>query len=814
MSEDETQEHVRRWLTDDISVLNGALIVAASSVALVFASLCVWRAKHYHVDTEPTRDHREHLDNSSDTSTAQSVLTAALSSLHIVSLTPGEYNTPPTNQPISSESSSKLDVDQMDHKAHRSKERRRRGKDPYKDLLKGGKKSKALLKAAIANEYDHDHSRSGSPLAEADSKSKTAGSDTLLSPSRSQSSDSASRESSTPDRVPPASTESDHDSVQNTTLGGHTSSFPDVTSSSNASGSDFSSDLPSHSDGVGQYSLSDDPITIPDTDVNVSSSSATVISPAEVCPSYPAASTGISGSRTTQSLHSWEVDFQVESNGMNSTKPARFRTKPRTSQVDVNDKPQASSSMPSFSFNEVASPSPSVSAASSPSSSLASSPYMPPVTFPSLNPQPIDARDFNHSTFVRDVGPSTPITSRAPTPAVSLSRPESTHPPQASQAQQNSQAANQTAIQVSAQTQLASMRGALEAARRREEKLRAEAGRSSKECEELRWRWNEDTGSWRRREAELQTQIHYLMQQLQAYAALASFQAQQSQTGPSSGFSSPSSPSSHTHQHLSPRVHHHPLIPHSLQSQNPASAPAHVQALLATAPMLTSHHQAFAAVGAGGGHSGMGAGMSPLLWSGLGFSAPNRNGARGAGQLTPDSSASGSPSRGRRRRRQAEDVKSASDDSSLGEWDGVEENLGPDVDEGDHWEKGEDPGEAEDDILRNNMLADAILKRPESIREFGSVGKRSGSGRVPSRTSVTSDGGVAVTPFTNGSNREQEMRVNEHSESTRGGGGDTLDAPKDQESVVDKLDWTPLVVDNPAANSPLNPTDDGPNDKQ
>ncbi|KIK96615.1 hypothetical protein PAXRUDRAFT_825760 [Paxillus rubicundulus Ve08.2h10] len=804
MSEDETQEHVRRWLTDDVSVLNGALIVAASSVALVFVSLCVWRPKHHHVDTEPTRDH---LDNSSDTPTAQSVLTAALSSLHIVSLTPGEYNAPPT-KPVSSPSSSKLDVHQADRKAPRSKERRRRGKDAYKDLLKGGKKSKALLKAARVNEYDHDHSRSGSPLAEADSKSKTTGSDALLSPSRSQSSDSASRESTTPDRVPPlASTESDYASIQNTTLAGHTFSPRGVTSSSNASGSDFSSDLPSHSDAVGQYSVSGDPIIIPDTAVNASSSSTTVISSAEVCQPYLPASAGISGSRTTQSLHSWEVDLEVESNGMKSTRLPRLRTKPRTSQVDVNDKPQASSSMPSFSFSEITSSSPSVSAVSSPSSSLASSPYMPPVTFPSLNPQPIDARDSNCPTFVRDVGPSTPIISPAPTPPISLSRPEST--PLSGQGQRNPQAASQTAIQVSAQTQLASMRGALEAARRREEKLRAEAGRTSKECEELRWRWNEDTGSWRRREAELQTQIHYLMQQLQAYAALASFQAQQSQTGP---FSSPSSPSSHAHQHLSPRVQHHPLVPHALQSQNSASAPAHVQALLATAPMLTSHHQAFGAIGAGGGHSVVGAGMSPLLWSGLGVGAPNRNGARGAGQLTPDSSASGSPSRGRRRRRQAEDVTSASDDSSLGEWDGVEESLGPDVDEGDHWERGEDPLEHEDDILRNNMLADAILKRPESIREFGSVGKRSGTGRVYSQTNVRSDGGVAAMPFTNGSNREQEMRGSEHSESTRG--GDTLDAPKDQQSVVDKLGWTPLIIDNPAVNTPPNPTDDGSGDKQ
>lgn len=47
------------------------------------------------------------------------------------------------------------------------------------------------------------------------------------------------------------------------------------------------------------------------------------------------------------------------------------------------------------------------------------------------------------------------------------------------------------------------MHGALEAARLREEQLRVEAEQASKERDELRWRWNEDAGLWRRREAEV-----------------------------------------------------------------------------------------------------------------------------------------------------------------------------------------------------------------------------------------------------------------------------------------------------------------------
>jgi len=47
------------------------------------------------------------------------------------------------------------------------------------------------------------------------------------------------------------------------------------------------------------------------------------------------------------------------------------------------------------------------------------------------------------------------------------------------------------------------MRGALEAARVREEKARQEVEHYAKECEMLRWRWSEDTATWRRKEAEV-----------------------------------------------------------------------------------------------------------------------------------------------------------------------------------------------------------------------------------------------------------------------------------------------------------------------
>ncbi|KAF8583241.1 hypothetical protein K439DRAFT_1661378 [Ramaria rubella] len=64
-------------------------------------------------------------------------------------------------------------------------------------------------------------------------------------------------------------------------------------------------------------------------------------------------------------------------------------------------------------------------------------------------------------------------------------------------------------------TQIASLKGALEASRTREEMHRREAERWSKECDLVKWRWNEASDLWRRRESELQVQMHHLMHQLQ-----------------------------------------------------------------------------------------------------------------------------------------------------------------------------------------------------------------------------------------------------------------------------------------------------------
>jgi anthranilate synthase/indole-3-glycerol phosphate synthase/phosphoribosylanthranilate isomerase len=57
---------------------------------------------------------------------------------------------------------------------------------------------------------------------------------------------------------------------------------------------------------------------------------------------------------------------------------------------------------------------------------------------------------------------------------------------------------------LSTQTQLASLRGALEAARLREEKTKVEIERYSKDLEMMRW----ESATWRRREMEVGFSIY------------------------------------------------------------------------------------------------------------------------------------------------------------------------------------------------------------------------------------------------------------------------------------------------------------------
>ncbi|KAH8110953.1 hypothetical protein DFH11DRAFT_729288 [Phellopilus nigrolimitatus] len=100
------------------------------------------------------------------------------------------------------------------------------------------------------------------------------------------------------------------------------------------------------------------------------------------------------------------------------------------------------------------------------------------------------------------------------------------------------------------QAQVASYKGALEAARKREDGYRKELERFKQECDVLRYRWNDDADRRRRREAELQTQLQLVTGQLQALSVSSQMQMQSFLPHP------------HAHQPHGPQAQHgFPLPP-------------------------------------------------------------------------------------------------------------------------------------------------------------------------------------------------------------------------------------------------------------
>ncbi|KAF5309042.1 hypothetical protein D9619_013555 [Psilocybe cf. subviscida] len=164
-------------------------------------------------------------------------------------------------------------------------------------------------------------------------------------------------------------------------------------------------------------------------------------------------------------------------------------------------------------------------------------------TFPTLNPPSSAASagagpsrirltlgDIHSSTLTGRASPSIGAKRRPPTPSRNNSHSHSrnassggTPPPQrpmtpnsASAPGSESPTPSQAKPALSVQTQLASMRGALEASRLREEKNKVEIEKYMKEIETMKW----ESANWRRAEIELQTQIRNLMHQLQIYTSV------------------------------------------------------------------------------------------------------------------------------------------------------------------------------------------------------------------------------------------------------------------------------------------------------
>ncbi|KAH6904246.1 hypothetical protein BKA70DRAFT_1403455 [Coprinopsis sp. MPI-PUGE-AT-0042] len=156
-------------------------------------------------------------------------------------------------------------------------------------------------------------------------------------------------------------------------------------------------------------------------------------------------------------------------------------------------------------------------------------------------PTPLDA-----SIGGRPGTPSSSSLSSSTHPPPSPSSPYHHHSPSAS----TSSSGNTNNVAVSAQTQLASLRGALEAARLREEKSRSELDKATRDADALRW----ENAVSRRREAELQTQLQQAMLQMQGYATYIAAMNQQAQVVQGQGQGQPN-----FHLQLPP-VSHQPAI--------------------------------------------------------------------------------------------------------------------------------------------------------------------------------------------------------------------------------------------------------------
>ncbi|OAX43412.1 hypothetical protein K503DRAFT_765861 [Rhizopogon vinicolor AM-OR11-026] len=727
---DAEREHAHNWL---LAEDNRIFLFTFSSLALAVASLLLWRAKHG--DNHPVNDRPD----SQSAHSSQSVLTAALSTFHLASRAPGEYDMKVPERLSTPESSTSANTDE---KPSRSKERRRRGKVPYKELLKGGKKTKPLLNAIkLPTHQDHDHSESLALETESKSMSSNDNLAPPTSPLPSPALDSPEENSlSHLNTESPLAGECHEERCQPPACMTASTSEPVSVSHQNTIMYHHSAMRPSRSehacppDTTHNTQPAESPCHLDDPAPSIPESSSSALAEDHDIHERASLSTSYHQSQpmplyVSASTYASDLDGQSQAYTTSirtNPKPPRFMFKQRGAD-NPNGNFAISSSISDNVFltssSHISPPRitpPSSASASSyslhqdpglntgvPSSSSGSSPTLPHVTFPTLNPLQASANDHTHTHPSTIEGPT--LSGKKATPPIQTTSRGSTPPPGASA---HNGRTDSPAGPLSAQTQLASMRGALEAARLREEKARGEAECMGKENEELKWRWNEDVIAWRRRESELQAQIHHLMQQLQAaYSVLATFQTHaqaqaQSPAQPSSSFSSPTSPS--------PRLH--PYGPNSSHNGPPQNLnyipPTHVQALLAS-----SYHPHSNFPGAYGG-----AAMSPLIFSGFGMptsrasSVANGHAGGRTGHYTSDtsSSAGSSPSRGRRRRRSS---KSSS---------------------GIHSEDISEAEEDQEDAWQNSILADAILKRPESLRMTSSRGSLRSDGRMSALGSVSS----------------------------------------------------------------------------
>ena len=411
-------------------------------------------------------------------------------------------------------------IDGKDPKSSRSKERRRRGKDPLRDLLKGGKKFKVLTKSIKITELDDNHvgplgtlpsiqepkrsrqsresslttsSRSVSTTSTSNSRtplpsSNWAGPSPTTEQSTHECNDSDPRnfdssnvhESNVPIKSSPGpeSHPSDHSLQPSTLTHQQSADFPNPYPSTSSSAS--------HSSSMYSSELDTSPDTSPT--LSLSGKTQTLVQP-ESSPASPCIPTNsIVASASVPSAKkdsAWDWDTVPSSSISESTlrKPPRFRSKSRGSGLSSLSPTKPTFSMTATSFESFESPGP-------PDDSH-------PIAFPTLNspssPPPNQSNRATNQVTSNTNGTGSsglgnghsngPTPKRAPTPR---------RPPTPS-------GTNTPPPSLSVQTQLASLKGALEAARMREEKSKVELEKYSKDLEMMRW----ENATWRRREVEV-----------------------------------------------------------------------------------------------------------------------------------------------------------------------------------------------------------------------------------------------------------------------------------------------------------------------
>ena len=438
-----------------------------------------------------------------------------------------------------------------DSKKSRSKERRRRGKDPLKEILKGGKKNKLPSKLSGPMVADIDGNRTASPPATLSR---------LTEPGTSQDSRESSVAASSP--TSPSSDLEPVDMSDTTTSSGSKQSPLPGSFEPRKDSNVESLDVSTPTADLGASKTRDGPASTPSHPIfsllngDESKEISPVLGPPDTShpPSGPVPPAFDSTLPPSHSLFSFEInepqhiasshsmppyissfqstthppplklgtdtrkinagsahkfnspwDWDGQSSPSHETtyqKPPRFRSKSRVS--------SSSSISASMSYNIPFTPTTSYSPVTSPSLMMESLPPNPPASLPSHLTQNADlSRPFIYPTL------NSPSPSQSPAPYpngylnlgnMSLGTNPSGNSHRTSMARQTSTSTlsgDSTPPPVSVQTHIASLKGALEAARAREEKSRLEAEHYAKEYEMLRWRWAEDSVTWRRRETEV-----------------------------------------------------------------------------------------------------------------------------------------------------------------------------------------------------------------------------------------------------------------------------------------------------------------------